>query len=121
MKGHVILFVCLVFTLLAGINIVSAHAPIGVVSNDDIVNASMISNPEKSFVVYTELLESMEAQYYHFPMKKGQIIYGSFQVPGPGSMVPDIVIIGPGIEVAGNVPSFVEVTGDSKRKFHCTD
>jgi hypothetical protein len=103
----------LVVLLLAGIGIVSAHAPLGVVSNEDIANATLISNPEKSFVLYTELHEGGEAQYYHFPMQKGQILYGSFQVPGPGSMVPDIVIIGPGIEAAGTVPSFVEVPAGS--------
>jgi hypothetical protein len=103
----------LVVLLLAGIGIVSAHSPLGAGSNEDIANATLISNPEKSFVLYTELHEGGEAQYYHFPMQKGQILYGSFQVPGPGSMVPDIVIIGPGIEAAGNVPSFIEVPAGS--------
>jgi hypothetical protein len=111
--GQHILSLCLVLLLLAGIGIVSAHAPLGVRSNEDIANATLISNPEKSFVLYTELHEGGEAQYYHFPMQKGQILYGSFQVPGPGSMIPDIVIIGPGIEAAGNVPSFVEVPAGS--------
>lgn len=104
---------CLVLLLLTGIGIVSAHAPLGVASNEGIANATLITNPEKSFVLYTELHEGGEAQYYHFPMQKGQILYGSFQVPGPGSMVPDIVIIGPGIKEAGNVPSFVEVPAGS--------
>jgi hypothetical protein len=113
LKGHTIGYLCLVLLLLAGTGIVSAHAPLGVASNEDIANATQISNPEKSFVLYTELKEGGEAQYYHFPMQKGQRIYGSMQVPGPGSMVPDIVIIGPGIEDAGNVPSFIEVPAGS--------
>jgi hypothetical protein len=113
LKGYTILFLCLMLLLPAGIGIVSAHAPLGGGSDEDIANATLISNPEKSFVLYTELHDSGEAQYYLFPMKKGQILYGSFQVPGPGSMVPDIVIIGPGIEAAGNVPSFVEVPARS--------
>ena len=113
LKGHAMLFVCLVLLLHGVFGIVSAHAPLEVVSNEDIANATLMSNPEKSFVLYTELHEGGEAQYYHFPMKKGQILYGSFQVPGPGSMVPDIVIIGPGIEATGNVPSFVEVPAGS--------
>ena len=109
LQGQNILCLCLVLLLLAGTGIVSAHAPLDVGSNEDIANATLMSNPEKSFVLYTELHDSGEAQYYHFPMQKGQILYGSFQVPGPGSMVPDIVIIGPGIEPTGNVPSFIEV------------
>jgi hypothetical protein len=108
-----ILCLCLVLLLFGGIATVSAHAPLGVASNEDIANATLITNPEKSFVLYTELHEGGEAQYYHFPMQKGQILYGSFQVPGPGSMVPDIVIIGPGIKAAGNVPSFIEVPAGS--------
>jgi hypothetical protein len=99
----------LVILLLAGTGIVSAHAPLGVGSNEDIANATQISNPEKSYVIYTELHEGGEAQYYHFPMKKGENLYGSLQVPGPDSMVPNIVIIGPGIESTGNVPSFIEI------------
>jgi hypothetical protein len=113
LKGHTIVYLCLVLLLLAGTGIVSAHAPLEVASNEDIATATLISNPEKSFVLYTELNDGGEAQYYHFPMQKGQRIYGSMQVPGPGSMVPDIVIIGPGIEDAGNVPSFIVVPAGS--------
>ena len=108
-----LLFLFLVILLLAGTGIVSAHAPLGVGSNEDLANATQISNPEKSFVIYTELHESGEAQYYHFPMKKGGNLYGSLQVPGPDSMVPNIVIIGPGIESTGNVPSFIEIPAGS--------
>jgi hypothetical protein len=107
--GLNILCFCLVVLLLTGIGIVSAHAPLGVKSNEDIANATHFDNPEKSYVLYTELHKGGEAQYYHFSLQKGQILYGSVQVPGPDSMVPDIVIIGPGIAPAGNVPSFVEV------------
>ena len=103
----------LVILLLTGTGIVSAHAPLGAGSNEDIANATQISNPEKSYVIYSELHEGGEAQYYHFPMKKGENLYGSLQVPGPDSMVPDIVIIGPGIESAGNVPSFIEIPAGS--------
>jgi hypothetical protein len=112
-RGRNFLCLCLFFLLLAGIGIVSAHSPLAVGSNEDIANATLISNPEKSFVLYTELHEGGEAQYYYFPMKKGENLYGSFQVPGPGSMVPDIVIIGPGIKPEGNVPSFIEVPAGS--------
>jgi hypothetical protein len=67
-KAMNLLYLFLVILLLAGTGIVSAHAPLGVGSNEDIANATLISNPEKSFVIYTELHEGGEAQYYHFPM-----------------------------------------------------
>jgi hypothetical protein len=108
-----VLSLFLVVLLLAGTGIVSAHAPLDVGSNEDIANATLISNPEKSFVIYTELHDSGEAQYYLFPMKKGETLYGSLQVPGAGSMVPDMVIIGPGIEPTGTVPSFIEIPAGS--------
>ena len=112
-KALILLYLFLVVMLLAGSGTVSAHAPLGVGSNEDIANATPISNPEKSFVIYTELHESGETQYYHFPMQKGENLYGSLQVPGPDSMVPNIVIIGPGIESTGNVPSFIEIPDGS--------
>jgi hypothetical protein len=112
-RGRNFLCLCLFFLLLAGIGIASAHAPLGVGSNEDIANATHFDTPDKSYVLYTELHEAGEAQYYYFPMQKGQNLYGSIQVPGPGSMVPDIVIIGPGIAPAGNVPSFIEVPAGS--------
>jgi hypothetical protein len=112
-KALNLLYIFLVILLLAGTGIVSAHAPLGVGSNEDIANATQISNPEKSFVIYTELHESGEAQYYHFSMQKGGNLYGSLQIPGPDSMVPNIVIIGPGIESTGNVPSFIEIPAGS--------
>jgi hypothetical protein len=108
-----ILCFCLVLLLFGGTAIVSAHAPLGVGSNEDIANATHFDTPDKSYVLYTELHEGGEAQYYHFPMQKGQNLYGSIQVPGPDSMVPDIVIIGPGITPSGNVPSFIEVPDGS--------
>jgi len=108
-RGLNIFCFCLVVLLFTGIGIVSAHAPLGVGSNEDIANSTHFDTPDKSYVLYTELHEGGEAQYYHFPMQKGQNLYGSIQVPGPGSMVPNIVIIGPGIAPAGNVPSFVEI------------
>lgn len=109
---HLTKFPIIIFTLLliiAGTGIVSAHAPLGAESNEDLFNATLISNPEKSFVIYSELHESGEAQYYRFPMEKGQILYGTLQVPGPVSMIPDLAIIGPGIVRSGNIPSFLTV------------
>jgi len=110
---RVVLQIFFVILLIAGTGMVLAHAPLGVGTNEDIANATLIGTPEKSFVLYTELHESGEAQYYLFPLLKGQRLYGSLQVPGPGSMIPDLVIIGPGIEPAGTVPSSVQVPSGS--------
>jgi len=99
--------------VLSGAGPVAAHAPLSVGSNEDPAHATLISSPEKSFVLYADLHQGGEAQYYVFPMQKGQILYGSLGVPGPDTMVPGLVILGPGIESAGNVPTFVQVPAGS--------
>jgi hypothetical protein len=109
----VILFLLCAIFLAAGTCIVWAHAPLSVGSNEGIAGATLISSPEKSFVLYTALDEHGGAQYYRFPMQQGQVLYGSLQVPGPDSAVPDLVIIGPGIEPTGNVPASLEVPAGS--------
>ena len=105
----VILFLLLAMVLTAGTGIVSAHAPLSVNSNEGIAAATLISSPEKSFAIYTGFDESGDTHYYRFPMQKGQVLYGSLQVPGPGLAVPDLVIIGPGIGPSDNVPSSIDV------------
>lgn len=57
----------------------------------------------------TELHEGGEARYYRFPMAEGQVLSGSLQVPGPGSVIPDLAIIGPGIESPGDIRTFLTV------------
>jgi hypothetical protein len=112
-RRRVFLKVFLFVLLLAITALVSAHAPLEAGTNEDLEKATLISNPEKSFVIYTELPESGKAQYYLFPLRKGQRLYGSLQVPAPGSMVPDLIIIGPGIEPGGTAPAFVQAPSGS--------
>jgi hypothetical protein len=112
-RAPVVPWVILAMLFFFGFGTVSAHAPLGVGSNEDPAKATLISNPEKSFAIYTELHTGNEAQYYRFPMRKGQVLYGSAGVPGPDAMVPDIVIIGPGIGPADAVPSFITVPAGS--------
>ncbi len=107
LRGTVLLFLLCAAMLAAGV--VSAHAPISVGSNEDIANATVFLDPEKSYVLYTELHEGGEAQYYRFPLKAGQRLYGSLQLPGPDSPVPDLVLMGPGIASSGTVPPCVQV------------
>ena len=105
----VVLSLLLALAFAAGTGIVSAHAPISVGSNEDLANATVFLDPEKSYVLYTGLHEGGEAQCYRFPLESGQRLYGSLQVPGPGSPVPDLAIIGPGIAPSGALPPFVQV------------
>jgi hypothetical protein len=115
-NGTIIVWIFVLFfalTCMAAVYPVSAHAPANAGFNEDISNATVISNPEKSYAFYTDLDQSGEAQYYKFSMQKGQQLSGTVQIPDSGSMVPDIVIIGPGIVPSGNIPSFIEVPAGS--------
>lgn len=103
-------------TCMAAVYPVSAHSPTNAGSNEDISNATVISNPEKSYAIYTDLHQSGEAQYYKFSMQKGQQLSGTVQVPDSGSMVPNIVIIGPGIVPFGIIPHFIEMPVGSDGK-----
>jgi hypothetical protein len=97
----------------AGAGIVSAHAPLAVSPREGIAGATVIGSPEKSYVIYTKLDDDGDAQYYRFSLQKGQVLYGSLQVPGPDSAVPDLVVIGPGIGSSGSIPSAIEVPDGS--------
>jgi hypothetical protein len=103
------MFLLLAMLLAAGTGTVSAHAPLSAGPHEGSAGATLISSPEKSFVLYTMLDQDGAAQYYRFPLKRGQVLYGSLQVPGPDSAVPDLVIIGPGIDPSGTVPSSIEI------------
>lgn len=102
-----VLVLCLL--ALAAVVAVQAHAPISVGLNEDLASATVFLDPEKSYVLYTELHGAGEAQYYRFPLRAGQRLYGSLQVPGPDSTVPDLAIMGPGVPPSGELPPFVQV------------
>ncbi len=105
-----IVFSLLLTAVLAtGTGTASAHAPVSVGSNEDLANATVFLDPTKSYVLYTELHEGGEAQYYRFPLRAGQRLYGSLQIPRPDAMVPSLVLMGPDIASSGDVPPFVQV------------
>lgn len=103
----------LAILMVAGPAIVSAHAPLSAGSGEGISGATLIPNPEKSYVIYTELNREGAPHYYRFPMEEGQILNGSLQVPGPASPVPVLVILGPALESAGDIPPSIDVPAGS--------
>ncbi len=67
----VLLFLLLAILFTAGTGIGSAHAPLSVGSHEGIAASTLISNPEKSFVLYTVLDENGEARYLPVPHAAG--------------------------------------------------
>lgn len=100
MKFHLSLLVLLLIA-----QAVSGHVPLMPDGNDDISSAKYISDPEKSWAIYSQL-EPGKAEYYCFDVKKGDKIYLSLlstSDPRAEKFVPDIALIGPGLTSAGDL------------------
>ncbi len=81
------------------------HAPLSTGENGDLSMATVISQPEKSYVVYGHIHEPGEAAYYRFDMHAGQTLHIELLVNRKDSPVPDLIIMGPGVLVSGTPPS----------------
>jgi len=89
-----------------------AHTPLGAGSNESLASATRVSDPTKSWAVYSELHQGGEAQYYRLEMRKGQRIHASLfttTAAEDGTFTPSLVLMGTGIAAAGTVPGYVEV------------
>ncbi|MDI6720141.1 MAG: hypothetical protein QMD46_11080 [Methanomicrobiales archaeon] len=86
-----------------------AHVPLEAGDNGSLASATRISDPTRSYAIYARLHEGSEAQYYALAMEGGEELRLSLMVPRAGVDAPDLVVMGPGIESSGSVPSSVEV------------
>lgn len=90
-----------------------AHAPLSSGPNESLETATLVPNPSKSWVIYGELHEGAEAQYYYFNITKGARIFISLlksTEPSEAEFVPSFVLMGPNITSQGTAPSYVNVT-----------
>lgn len=91
---------------------VSAHASLGAGDNESLATATLVPDPTKSWVIYAELHEGGEAQYYRFDISAGQRIDVMLLKPTSpeyADFMPGFVLIGPGIENRSAAPGFIEV------------
>ncbi len=86
-----------------------AHVPLEAGDNGNLASATRIDDPTKSYVIYADLHESGEAQYYALAMEGGEELRLSLMVPHAGAAAPDLVVMGPGIEYSGGVPPSLEI------------
>ncbi|MBN2488468.1 MAG: hypothetical protein JXA98_05525 [Methanosarcinaceae archaeon] len=110
-RGHLKPFAIFI-ALLLSVSFVLAHSPIIPDNNERLDSATIISDPTKSWVVYGELHESMEAQYYRFNISKDQSIHLSLLKstnPDNRDFLPDFALMGPGIQNQGDIPEYVEI------------
>jgi hypothetical protein len=102
-------FVLVSFVVMPG---VFGHAPLMPGSNESLDNATVVSDPTKSWAIYAELHEGGEAQYYRFDIAQGQRIHVSLlksTAPDDGDFTPGFVLMGPKLAPQGTVPDYVEM------------
>ena len=107
-----LLSVILMLASLAMLPSALGHAPEFGGGNESLDNATIVSEPTKSWVIYGELLEGGEAQYYRLNMSAGESIFAQVTVPveeGDRDFTPSFVLIGPGLSSNTTPPSFVQV------------
>jgi hypothetical protein len=83
----------------------SGHAPLDAKESRDLATAVMITQPEKSYVIYGHLREPNDATYYRFEMAAGQTLHAALLVNSRSTAAPDLVIMGPGIPSSGTLPT----------------
>jgi hypothetical protein len=86
-----------------------AHVPVTAGDNEALETATYISDPLKSWVVYSKIHEGGVANYYRFDMERGQRLRILLFTPEKNLFMPGLVIMGQGIEPQGTVPASVDV------------
>ncbi len=88
-----------------------AHVPLNADGNENISTALHISDAEKSWAIYG-FLGPESAHYYSLDLEAGQRIYLSLLKsanPKEASFQPGFALVGPGLEIAGQLPDQVRL------------
>jgi hypothetical protein len=85
-----------------------AHVPEFEEEGQGLDSAIKVDDPLKSWVLYSELHETGEANYYKMDLKDGQRLKLSIITPQEG-FTPGMVVMHPGNGSTGTVPQFIEV------------
>jgi hypothetical protein len=74
---------------------VNAHVPVSADGNTNIITALSIEKPTKSYVIYSDLQEAGEADYYQLKINPGERLVVSLMTPGYNTPVPDMIVMSP--------------------------
>ncbi|MCX6682407.1 MAG: hypothetical protein NTY71_05425 [Methanoregula sp.] len=102
----VLLFILVIFLILPP---ACGHVPLSAGENDNPASATVINQPEKSYVIYGHIHEPDGVAYYRFDMTTGQTLHVSLMVNGKDAAIPDLVIMGAGIPVSGTPPASLRI------------
>lgn len=103
-------FYLLLLAILLAAPSAQGHVPLLPEGNDNISLAEYISDPDKSWAIYSQLNPD-EAEYYSFFREKGDRIYLSLLSsanPGKESFEPDMALLGPGLTSDAGTGAWVE-------------
>ena len=115
MKNHIygLAILVAVFLLLPS---VAAHVPISAQDGETLETAFFIEEPTKSWVIYSELHEATDPQYFAFEMDEGTRIRMLLSIPvyvDPAEFTPSIALMGPGISNSSSMPAYLEIPESS--------
>jgi hypothetical protein len=105
MRFPILLFICMAALIVP----ICAHAPLSPGVNEDLPGATVISDPLKSWVVYGHLHEAGDTAYFRLDMQERQRLVLALNVNSAGAPVPDLIVMGPGIESSGIAPPSLEI------------
>jgi len=80
--------------------VIAAHVPLLEEGGGDLADATVIEEPTKSWVIYTEYAGPEAVDYYRLSMRQGEDIVLMLGVPaedGERGFAPDIALMGPGL------------------------
>ncbi len=106
------LFLVFAIITISVISTASAHVPRTAAENESLETAKEIEDPIKSWAIYSELRDGEVANYYEMEMGEGERLYLSILTPENEDFVPNLAVMGPGIEVNESTPDFVEQPPD---------
>ncbi|MFW9957418.1 MAG: hypothetical protein ACFFCT_05045 [Candidatus Odinarchaeota archaeon] len=99
-------------TLLIFIPSITAHVPISAQDGETLETAYYIEDPTKSWVIYSNLHEGAEPQYFAFDIEAGTKIAMMLAIPvntDPSVFQPSIALMGPDLANSSSIPSYLEI------------
>lgn len=102
--------ILILLSLTAG---VSAHSPVLTGENQGIDHAFSVQDPFKSWAFYGTFPDAGSVSYYTFDLQQGDRVWFSVFTPTRDAVYPEAVLIGPGVEDAGELFPGVSVPAGS--------
>jgi len=106
----------MLLTLSVIIPSIAAHVPISAQDAETLETAVFIEDPTKSWVIYSDLHEGADPQYFAFETEAGTRIRMMLAIPviaDPNVFQPSIALMGPGLANSSSIPSYLEIPESS--------